>query len=112
DPETGTFTPTGSLNTGRYYHTATLLNNGTVLVAGGCCGPGDDPCASAELYDPTAGTFTPSASLHTAREWHTATLLTNNKVLMTGGYENPSTLASAEMYEAATLTPPDLESIA
>ena len=35
NPATGTFTPTGSLNTARYSHTATLLNNGMVLMAGG-----------------------------------------------------------------------------
>ena len=65
NPATGTFTPTGSLNTARVYHTATLLNNGMVLIAGGCNSSGN--LASAELYNPATGTFTPTGSLNTAR---------------------------------------------
>ena len=48
NPATGTFTPTGSLNTARDLHTATLLNNGMVLIAGGYASSG--VLASAELY--------------------------------------------------------------
>ena len=48
NPATGTFTPTGSLNTARELHTATLLNNGLVLIAGGVNSGGY--LASAELY--------------------------------------------------------------
>ena len=59
NPATGTFTPTGSLNTARVYHTATLLNNGTVLIAGGYDNNGNTS-ASAELYNPATGTFTPT----------------------------------------------------
>ena len=94
-------------------HTATLLTNGMVLLAGGS---GNDASlgdfypilASAELYDPAAGTFAATASMNAARTWHTATLLNNGMVLMAGGYG----LSSAELYEPATLTPPNLESIA
>ena len=111
NPATGTFSyTTGSLNTARYSHTATLLNNGMVLMAGGSGSSGY--LASAELYNPATGTFTPSGSLNTARYLQTATLLNNGMVLMAGGVNNSgSALASAELYEPATLTPPNLVSI-
>src|SRR5208282_1337320 len=72
NPMAGTFTPTGSLNTARTYHTATLLNTGMLLIAGGFNG---SDLASAELYNPASGTFTPTLSLNAARYRHTATLL-------------------------------------
>jgi hypothetical protein len=100
DPTTGTFTPTGSLNTARSLHTATLLNNGKVLVVGGLS---ISPLASIELYDPTAGTFTLTGSLNTARYYHTATLQNNGTVLVAGGTDS-LTLASAELYDPATGT--------
>ncbi|MGA2871058.1 MAG: kelch repeat-containing protein, partial [Verrucomicrobiota bacterium] len=53
NPTTGTWTPTGSMNTGREWHTATLLANGKVLVAGGY-GTGGD-IATTEVYDPSSG---------------------------------------------------------
>src|SRR5436190_3650209 len=59
----GTWTATGSLNTGRFRHTATLLPNGMVLVAGGHAN--EAPFASAELYDPASGTWTTTGSLNT-----------------------------------------------
>ena len=93
----GTFSPTGSLNTARGYHTATLLNNGKVLIAGGVDST-NSVSASAELYDPAAGTFSTTGSLNAAREYHTATLLNNGKVLIAGGF-NGSVLASAELYD-------------
>ena len=73
---------TSSLHATR--HTATLLPNGQVLVAGGH-GNGR-LLASAELYDPATGTWTATGSLATARGYHTATLLPNGKVLVAGGY--------------------------
>jgi len=115
DPVAGTFNPTGSLNTARYLHTATLLNNGMVLMTGGFNYSLSLYVAQAELYDPTAGTFTYTGSLNAARDHETATLLNNGMVLISGGlYWNGSylTLASAELYEPATLTPPNLVSIA
>jgi WD40 repeat protein len=97
------FGETGSLNIGRYAHTATLLPNGMVLVAGGY-NQTDGDLASAELYDPETGTWTETGSLATARDGHTATLLPNGKVLVAGGYSNGSVLRSAELYDPASGT--------
>src|SRR5437588_5054591 len=99
EPASGTWTVTGSLNTARYSHTATLLPNGMVLVAGG----GDstfNPSASAELYDPASGTWATTGSLNTARYVHTATLLPNGKVLVADGEPVVNNaIASAELYD-------------
>src|SRR5215217_2711562 len=76
--------PTGNLGTARAYHTATLLGNGTVLVAGGIGSTGTST-SSAELYDPATGIWTATGSMGTAHHNHTATLLTNGNVLVAGG---------------------------
>ena len=77
----------------RVHHTATLLPNGKVLVAGGYTTTA--PLASAELYDPASGTWTATGSLVTARDDHTATLLPNGKVLVAGGLGSDFTLSRA-----------------
>ena len=100
--QSGTWTETGSLATARYSHTATLLPNGKVLVAGGLNSSGS--LASAELYDPASGTWTATGSLATARSSHTATLLPNGKVLVAGGLDGSGSLASAELYDPASGT--------
>src|SRR5208282_2055170 len=71
---TAGFILTGSLNTGRYDYSATLLNDGTVLMAGGF-NNSIGTLASAELYHPATGSFTTTGSLNTARYDYTATLL-------------------------------------
>jgi len=97
----------GSLNTARGYQTATLLNNGQVLVAGGY-GEYNNALANAELYNPITGTWTATGSLKTARYIHTATLLANGQVLVMGGYgslgASYGALASAELYNPGTGT--------
>jgi Galactose oxidase, central domain len=102
DPATGTFRTTGSLNTGRYGHTATLLNNGKVLIAGGT-NSSTGALASAELYDPTTGTFTVTASLSCACGY-SATLLANGRVLFTGGFDGTNAVSSAELYDPTSET--------
>jgi galactose oxidase-like protein len=102
DPAAGTWSPTGSLSTARSGHTATLLPNGTVLVAGGS---GTGPIAASELYDPTAGTWSPTGSLSTARSsGYTATLLPNGKVLVAGGWGGTGPIAASELYDPAAGT--------
>ena len=78
------FENTGSLAAARSEHTATLLQNGKLLVAGGE-GSGHSFLARAELYDQATGVWTPTGSLLTARMGHTATLLKKGKVLVVGG---------------------------
>jgi galactose oxidase-like protein/Kelch motif protein len=105
DPATGTWTITGSLNTGRWGHTATLLPDGKVLVAGGY-NPLGVVEASAELYDPATGTWTVTGSLNADRTRHTATLLPDGRMLVAGGIGGSDfhKLASAELYDPATGT--------
>jgi hypothetical protein len=82
--EPGTFTATGNMTVARTGHTATLLLNGKVLIAGGRSLAAFD----AELYDPSTGTSTATGNMTTARWNHTATLLADGRVLIAGG--NPS----------------------
>jgi N-acetylneuraminic acid mutarotase len=103
DPDTGTWTATGLLNTPRSSHTATLLPSGQVLVAGGY-----NPLSleSAELYDPQANTWTATVAMYEPRALHTATLLPSGKVLVAGGLDAYSGqfLAGAELYDPQART--------
>ena len=117
DPGTGTFTSTGNMTTPRASHTATLLPNGKVLIAGGLLlnyltgGVAEPTLLTAELYDPDTGTFSATGNLTTSRSSHTATLLSNGTVLIAGGLQGPASvyvasevvfLASAEIYDSST----------
>src|ERR1017187_5594575 len=104
DPATGRWTATGALKYGRYQHTATLLQNGKVLVAGGT---GYSPTTAAELYDPASRTWTTTGAMSTARAQHTATLLPDGRVLAVGGNSTigwPVPGPSAELYDPGTGT--------
>jgi N-acetylneuraminic acid mutarotase len=102
DAATGTWGYTGKLNTSRVEHTATLLPNGKVLIAGGdsvTCTPNSSTAwilYTSEVYDPEAGTWSRSADLGVRRSGHTATLLPDGTVLMSGG-----SAGGAEVYDAA-----------
>ena len=87
----------------RYFHTATLLTNGQVLVVGGKDPPTQEPLASAELYDPATGAWSATGSLSTARYSHSASLLPNGMVLVVGGWNHGlGYLSSAELYDPVT----------
>ena len=118
DPASGTFSQTGTVT--RYYdttgeksfykgemnaahamHTATLLPNGDVLIAGGMDVNGKAQ-ALAEIYNPASGKFIPTRSMNLARREHRATLLQNGRVLITGGLDaQDRILATAELYDPA-----------
>jgi len=84
----------------RFHHTATLLDDGRLLVAGGCLKGGQngactEPTDTAELYDPLTRTWFSTGRMTRPRAAnHTATLLPGGKVLVTGG-------DSAELYDPA-----------
>ena len=85
----------------RYRHSATLLPNGQVLVAGGTSVISS--VASAELYDPASGLWQATGSMANGRDNHTATLLPNSQVLVAGGYGNTGVaLSTVELYDPAT----------
>jgi hypothetical protein len=88
DPEAGAFIVTGTMTApeykyGMYWHTATLLPSGKVLVAGGS----DEfsMFSSAQLYDPAVGAFAARGDMSARRALHTATLLPDGTVLIAGG---------------------------
>jgi len=93
------FQATGSLTVPRSRHTATLLQDGRVLVAGG-----DELGTAAEIYDPATGAFVTTGSMGVARRWgHAAARLADGRVLVSGGGSpKPSPEASAELYDPAT----------
>lgn len=91
------------MSTERQGHTATLLDDGTVLVVGGI--ERNAPWAAtttAERYDPATDTWTPAASMRFPRADHTATRLPDGRVLITGGGEQSDPLASTEIYDPAS----------
>ena len=109
DPATGTSTPTGEMSVGRSFHSATLLTDGRVLIAGGHrFNHRFSALASAEIYDPATGMFAPTGDMSTVRQEHTATLLPDGRVLITGGYDdepdNPTAQATAELFDPGTGT--------
>jgi hypothetical protein len=105
DPSTGNFTAIGNMTRVREGHTATLLRDGTVLIAGSDFGP--IAIASTELYDPAIGRFTATGDMTSPRVWHNATLLMDGRILITGGTtcSCASGSASAELYVPPVLVP-------
>ena len=121
DPATGTFSATG--NVARFYdpsvdkfffkgemiaarskHSATVLRDGNVLIAGGEDARGTAQ-ATAEIYDSSSGKFLPAAPMKSARREHRATMLPDGEVLITGGVDgHGQILATAELYNPATRT--------
>ncbi|WP_437573860.1 kelch repeat-containing protein [Sorangium sp. So ce887] len=100
-PATNLWQAAGPMNAARESHTAIVLSNGKVLVAGG--GGPTGYLASVELFDPATNTWSYATPMNTARAYHSATLLQDGEVLVAGGLNNASSnLASAEIYDPTT----------
>jgi Galactose oxidase, central domain len=97
DPTTGTWSPTGSMNTARSGHTAELLADGRVFVQGG------DPTAAPEIYDPSTGLWSFTAAPSTVYGGSTSALLADGSVLLAGGSESFGVYtAFADRYRPST----------
>jgi hypothetical protein len=110
DPAAGTWKTAGAMHEPRYGHSAVLLPNKKVLVAGGTGTRSGDSLKSlrtAEIYDPNADTWTVAAAMTDARSGHTATVLKGGKVLVCGGIApisgtGETALAFCELYNPDT----------
>ena len=91
-----------SLATERRGHTATRLQDGRVLVAGGENSAG--ALNGTEVFDPAAGTFSAAGNMSSARVDHTATLLADGRVLIAGGRNSDGALATTEIFDPSTGT--------
>ncbi len=103
DPVSGFFEPVGALAHARWGHSATLLHDGRVLIAGGF-DEANAALSSAELYDPVTQAFVETRAMNHARALHTATLLADDRVLLLGGIDDltagPPRPPYAHVYDA------------
>ncbi len=109
DPTTGTFTPTGSMHQARVGFSATLLQNGKVLVEGGASNT-VGALNTAEIYDPATGAWSMTGKTKEGRQQHSAVLLSDGRVLVTGGNIDRTpcadvcvnTITESELYDPST----------
>jgi len=99
DSKKGTWTSVpGSLHTARLNHTATLLADGLVLIAGGRGSAG--ALSTAEIFDPTTESFTPVAStMASAHVGHVAITLPSGQVVMLGGAGSEGSALPIEVFD-------------
>lgn len=100
-PRVGTVSPAAPMLEPRSGHTATLLPDGKILIAGGMR-RNQDFYKSAELYDPATGKFQLTGEMSERRVGQIAVLLRTGKVLIAGGWVGRGGTDSAELYDPAS----------
>jgi hypothetical protein len=104
-----TWTAVGSLTDARWGHTATVLDDGRVLIAGGENALG--PVSSVEILDPATGEFTIAGTLASARTGAAAARLADGRVLVAGGFDGTNVLSSIDVFTPSTGTVASLGSL-
>jgi N-acetylneuraminic acid mutarotase len=103
NPATGSWTSVGNLGGARSAHTASLLPNGRVMVAGGAAGRliagAVSPRLNVEIYDPTAQTWSATTSMGAARFGHTATILPTGYVAIVSGSQDSVVTTTVELFD-------------
>jgi N-acetylneuraminic acid mutarotase len=104
NPYMNCLSPAIEMNVERAAHTATLLLDGRVLIAGGFREEGTSEIAIAgvEIFDPETSSFLSTGDMNEPRDGHTATLLPNGQVLIVGGWNQNSRSSTAEIYDPKT----------
>ena len=104
-PTTGTWTLAGNMTLTRAGHTATPLDDGTVLVVGGSGASIVTLRSSTEVYDPAGDSWARSGKMEVPRSWHTSAQLPDGNVLIAGGFVQgraPELANSAEVYDPSS----------
>lgn len=109
DPNTGTFSALGTIQLPRRNHSATLLPDGKILVAGGWTGTSPIPPSTPnmEIFDPATGTSEYIGDMAVARADHRVAALSNGQVIITGGRTDGPFLRSAEIFDPLLLLRPE-----
>ncbi len=105
DPVAGAFSTAGAVGADRFFHTATLLPSGKVLVYGGVNGisPPWVPVGGPQLYDPATQTFAPTANgAVVQRALHAVAVAPDGRVHFFGGIAGTQVIADVEVYDPAT----------